>query len=109
MRFRRYSREEIEKIAREEAVINEADLLVELGEYTMATSDFEKPIDAIWLSKIVRQFVNEKDFSLRWDTEIYLDCSSATAYKVMQGQKVKEKTRFKIVKRISEYDSLNLK
>ena len=104
-----FTPEQIKELTINEAVYNEAELLVELDEYTIAHSDFSTPIDAIWLSKIVIQYINKKDFCLKTETYKYMGVSPTGTFKAMKGFYLSEKSKMKIVKSISDYGYLDLK
>ena len=104
-----FTPKQINEITVREAVYNEADLLIELGQSFNVFSDFDKEMDREAFSSVLRGFVDRNDISIKRDSERALGVSETTAYKVLNGDYVKDKTLLKLYSIILSCGELNLK
>ena len=103
------SKQEIKEILSSEAVYNNTALLVELGEFIIVHSNFDKVIDKKAISAHLRHFIDCNDINVQKDFRRISGLSEVTIYKVLNQQYTKESTRMKIYSIIAEYGQLKLK
>ena len=104
-----FTPKQISELTISEAVYNEGGLLIELGQSFNVYSDFDKEMDRESFSSVLRGFVDRNDISIIRDSERALGLSKTTAYKVLNGDYVKDTTLLKLYSRILSCGELNLK
>lgn len=104
-----FTPKEIKELTISEAVYNEAELLIELGQSFNVYSDFEKEINRDQFSSVLRGFIDRNDISVKNDSKRALGVCESTSYKILNAEYVKDTTLLKIYSIILSCGGLNLK